>query len=224
MCVEVEMLIAGAVVGTFVAFSRLGIVLLFSCVSMMRMDVSLLPPGFRTFDGAANSFYAVALLDHRVNNPVMRSFLLLAANRHYPRPVDKQGGLLTQVRRFWRQRLGKGDSGERQRLLDGADEAAPVSCMADIDAATEASRRRQLIRNRFWLFVLLAKNPGLCVYRRASGTARQSMLTRLSKKIGVLVRTVKDKKSAAAVHVRDELERDEQADTELDERDHHEAR
>ena len=56
-CLEVPFLLLAAFVGPWVAGMRCGIMMLFNCIALLRMDISLLPPGFKTFDFPAMAFY-----------------------------------------------------------------------------------------------------------------------------------------------------------------------
>ncbi len=163
--IETFNLIAAVSVGPFIAVWRIVYMVAFACISFARLDVTMMPSGFASWDRAFMSFYACVVLDHRVNNPIMRAFLLLAADRHMSavRPA--------RVRR----------ASERSPLLlessssrDGDDQIAEE----DVEAAKRS--RRRIVRNRWWLFVLLAQNPSLRALRqRGSVQAKPNLLRRL---------------------------------------------
>jgi hypothetical protein len=75
---EALYLVFSVVAGSFVVFLRIGSAMFFSATNFSRLDISLLPSGFESFDAGFRAFYAVVLLDHRLNNPIARTFVLLA--------------------------------------------------------------------------------------------------------------------------------------------------
>lgn len=117
----------------------------------------------------------------------MRCFLLLASGK-----VDNvlvPGGLFALVQRLRRSRR----SGERAPLLQSSDEQTGDTDVEKwgehIDAPPVG--RRRLVRNRFWLWLVLLRNPQLIQYR-THGVQRVSLFGRLGATLGRGALAVKD--------------------------------
>jgi hypothetical protein len=166
--IETFNLIAAVSVGPFIAVWRIVYMVAFACISFARLDVTMMPSGFASWDRAFMSFYAVVVLDHRVNNPILRAFLLLAANRHTSavRPA--------RVRRASERSPLLLESSSSSSSRDGDEQAA------DEDVEAAKTSRRRTVRNRWWLFVLLAQNPSLRALRqRGTVQPKPNLLRRL---------------------------------------------
>jgi hypothetical protein len=119
---EVLNVVLGVTVGPYSAIVRFVFQSVAGCAGFSRVDVSVMPSGFEHADRPFMSFVAVVLMDHRVNNPIMRAFILMATDRHLPH-----------------------------------DQQQPSQ------AILSAQKRA---RNRWWLWVILIRNPGIRKFRK----------------------------------------------------------
>ena len=74
--IETLQLIVGLFVGTLVVLSRLTSMVLVLLLNLTRLDVCVLPHGWHGWDSAHMAFYSVCVADHRLQNPIMRAFLV----------------------------------------------------------------------------------------------------------------------------------------------------
>jgi len=157
----------------YAATVRMALLSLFAAVSLLRLDVVVMPRGIESFDTGPLSFQACHFIHERVHNPVITEFIDRLCVKD---PHESLRGV-ENLKRFMAQRTEE-DKKVRSELtdkLDAALEALKHRAAAMENAAMRenftvgdvtALRSFHVARNRWHLAVLLMQNPSLMKYRK----------------------------------------------------------
>jgi hypothetical protein len=160
---DVVNLVLGVTVGPYSAFVRFVLQIVFTCFSFSRVDVTIMPPGFEQFDRPFKSFYAIVVLDHRVNNPIAQAFIFLALTGpvRFGPPLRGSDASL-HVSEQQRSLVDNNDDDNEEKPRSRAESEFGLSDVAFLPL----QRRHKAARNRWWLYFILMRNPSIRKYRK----------------------------------------------------------